>query len=269
MARAGLGDAWNCLFANDFDPMKARTYADNWGSDHLVCGDVGRVETADLPGRADLAWASFPCQDLSLAGQNRGLGDATAQVMTRSGTFWPFWNLMRALIAQHRGPRLIVLENVLGALTSRGGQDFAAIASVLSDAGYQFGAMVCDAKLFVPQSRPRVFFVAAAPDVVVLDHMTTPEPMEPWHPSALVEAHRGMTAKAKASWKWWSMPTPADREVNLADIVEERPTGTRWHSVFETSRLLDAMAPLHREKLAAAMAKGSRQVGSVYKRTRT
>jgi len=67
MARAGLGDAWRCLFANDFDPRKARAYADNWGAAALRLGDVATLRPADLPVCADLAWASFPCQDLSLA----------------------------------------------------------------------------------------------------------------------------------------------------------------------------------------------------------
>jgi len=68
MARAGLGGNWQCLFANDFDPKKAASYAANWGADHLHVGDVAALTTDDLPGEADLAWASFPCQDLSLAG---------------------------------------------------------------------------------------------------------------------------------------------------------------------------------------------------------
>lgn len=55
---------------------------------------------------------------------------------------------------------MIVLENVFGALTSRQGKDFVAITSALSGSGYRFGAMVLNARLFVPQSRPRVFFVA-------------------------------------------------------------------------------------------------------------
>jgi DNA (cytosine-5)-methyltransferase 1 len=80
MARAGLGDHWKCLFANDIDEKKCGTYAANWGGSHLKVGDVAALTTADLPGRADLAWASFPCQDLSLAGAGAGLkGD-------RSGT---------------------------------------------------------------------------------------------------------------------------------------------------------------------------------------
>ena len=93
MARAGLGAGWRCTFANDFDEMKAATYRENWGGDHFVCGDVARVTASDLPGVADLSWASFPCQDLSLAGDYRGLGRANSAVMTRSGTFWPFWRL--------------------------------------------------------------------------------------------------------------------------------------------------------------------------------
>ncbi|HYA80855.1 MAG TPA: DNA cytosine methyltransferase, partial [Methylocystis sp.] len=68
MARAGLGPKWRCLFANDFDRKKAESYRANWSSGELHVGDVREVATEQLPGHADLIWASFPCQDLSLAG---------------------------------------------------------------------------------------------------------------------------------------------------------------------------------------------------------
>lgn len=126
MARAGLGDDWQCLLANDFDPKKAASYAANWGADHLRVGDVAALTTADLPGAADLAWASFPCQDLSLAGAGAGLKGE------RSGTFWPFWKLVKALGEEDRAPRLVVLENVFGALSSHDGKDFAAICAALA-----------------------------------------------------------------------------------------------------------------------------------------
>ena len=75
MARAGLGSAWRCLFANDIDAMKVSTYERNWGAGHIVRQDIATLTAADLPGDgADLSWASFPCQDLSLAGVNKGLG---------------------------------------------------------------------------------------------------------------------------------------------------------------------------------------------------
>ena len=108
MARAGLGDRWRCLFANDFDHKKAATYRLNWGMDNFVCSDVREVKSTDLQQTADLVWASFPCQDLSLAGGGAGLKGE------RSGTFWPFWDLMTKLVADGREPSMIVLENVCG-----------------------------------------------------------------------------------------------------------------------------------------------------------
>src|SRR5688572_25620867 len=118
MARAGLGESWACLFANDFDPLKARAYRANWGGEDLFQGDVWALGAGDLPGRADLAWASSPCQDLSLAGARSGLAGA------RSSAFWGFWRLMEALDGEGRAPRTIVVENVAGLLTSGGGEDF-------------------------------------------------------------------------------------------------------------------------------------------------
>jgi len=71
MVRAGRGDSWECLFANDFDHKKGRTYRDNWAGGQLKTIDVGRLKLSDIPDSADLAWASFPCQDLSLAGRRQ------------------------------------------------------------------------------------------------------------------------------------------------------------------------------------------------------
>ena len=137
---------------------RPRRYAANFGREGLVVRDVARLTTADLPGHAELAWASPPCQDLSLAGDRAGLeGD-------RSGAFWPFMKLMQGLRSEGRAPRLIVIENVIGLLTSHDGKDFAAICDALTDAGYRFGAVVIDAMAFVPQSRVRVFIVAVDKD---------------------------------------------------------------------------------------------------------
>src|SRR5271167_5116228 len=103
MAREGLGRRWNCLFANEFDVKKAAIYKKNSPTpDVLDVGDVGKLEGSDLPGHADLAWASFPCQDLSLAGAGAGLDGA------RSAAFWGFCSTIRVLAAQGRAPRLIV-----------------------------------------------------------------------------------------------------------------------------------------------------------------
>ncbi len=269
MARAGLGSGWLCAFANDFHPMKAATYVDNYGNGDIQQGDIAKLTLDDLPANAvDLSWASFPCQDLSLAGDYRGLGRERDGALTRSGTFWPFWKLMRELVQTGRGPRTIVLENVYGALTSRGGKDFAAIASALSGSDYRFGTVVINAALFVPQSRPRVFFVAIRQGETIPTGLVANGPQAVWHPPALLDAHAGMTAEARKKWLWWNVPAPASRNTIFADVIEEHPTGVEWHTANETKYLLALMSDKNRAKVAAAKKAGRRMVGGVYRRTR-
>jgi len=267
MARAGLGDSWECAFANDFDAMKVATYGANFGAGHIRNADVATLTPADLPGAVDLAWASFPCQDLSLAGGYRGLGCERDNAPTRSGTFWPFWRLMRALAREGRAPRAIVLENVYGCLTSHEGQDFAAIASALAGAGYRFGALVINAARFVPQSRPRVFFIAVAEGEAV-DALAAAGPSAAWHPDALRRAHAGLSREAKRKWLWWSPPEPAARASAFSDIIEAKPAQVKWKTAEETQYLISLMSDVNRAKLQAAQRAGRRMIGSVYRRTR-
>lgn len=264
MARAGLGPNWRCLFANDFDLKKSAIYRTNWGSesDVLVTGDVRKVEASDLPDVPALVWASFPCQDLSLAGMGAGLrGD-------RSGTFWPFWRLIQQLNAEGRGPRVLVLENVCGTLTSHKGKDFAAIADALANAGYLFGALVIDAAAFIPQSRPRLFIVAVAADTEIPASLTLPEPPEAWATRALRKAHDDLSEATRRSWVWWRLPVPAARVVRLRDIIEEQPASVAWHTPEETAKLLSMMSQVNRQKVEDAKKTGRIVVGTVYKRTR-
>lgn len=263
MARAGLGPDWNCLFANDFDHKKCRTYREYWGADNkLITADVGTLTVKNLPGRAELVWGSFPCQDLSLAGSGAGLkGD-------RSGTFWPFWKLIQSLIVDGRAPSLITLENVCGTLTSHGGKDFSAICAALQKEGYQFGAMVIDAALFVPHSRPRLFVVAIHKDIKPPAALIDIKPSPLWHTQTLRRAYEKLPDIIKQNWLWWSLPTPATRSTTFASIIEEHPISVRWHTIEETNRLLDMMTPLNRAKVEEAQRSGRRMVGCVYKRTR-
>ena len=73
MARLGLGPGWRCLLANDLSAKKAAAYRANFGDGDFRLGDIHDLTAADAPGHADLAWGSFPCQDLSLAGAGAGL----------------------------------------------------------------------------------------------------------------------------------------------------------------------------------------------------
>jgi DNA (cytosine-5)-methyltransferase 1 len=269
MARAGLGDSWRCLFANDIDERKVSTYKANWGAGDITHCDVASLTTSELPTKGvDLVWASFPCQDLSLAGAYRGLGREEDDSRTRSGTFWPFWKLVRNLVEHGRAPRTIVLENVFGCLTSHGGQDFAAIASALWESDYKFGAAVIDASHFVPQSRPRVFFIAAQKDCTIPNSLVGLGPQECWHPNALLQAYERISARAKRKWIWWNLVQPQTRNSAFTDLIEGEPTGVTWHTPAQTSYLLQLMSPLNRRKVEEAMRSGRRIVGSVYRRTR-
>jgi len=262
MARKGLGLEWTCLFANDFDFKKGLTYQANFGPHELKVADIRAVTPADLPGVADLMWGSFPCQDLSLAGVGAGLKGE------RSGTFYPFWDVVRALKKDGRAPKLIALENVCGTLTSHGGKDFEAICRTFSEAGYRCGALVINADLFVPQSRPRLFVIGVRHDVPIDPALLSPEPLAPFHTRGLCRAVEALPKALRTKLLWWNVPTPSHRVSTFAEEIEEAPTSVSWHSPAETEQLLAKMSPINKAKVTAAMRAGRRMVGGVYKRTR-
>jgi DNA (cytosine-5)-methyltransferase 1 len=261
MVRAGLGPGWTCLLANDVDLAKAAAYTANWGRDGMRTGDVANLTPADCPGRADLAWASFPCQDLSLAGLGRGLEGG------RSGTFWAFHRLMAALRDEGRAPRLIALENVHGLLTSRGGADVAAIVAALAGLGYRAGALAIDAERFLPQSRPRLFIVGVADDVAIPEGLVADAPGLWTTPPALLAAQAKLPRDVAARWRWWRLAEPPSRNLGLGDVIEDA-AGPRWHAQDETDYLLSLMSDANRAKVRRAQARGTRLVGAVYRRTR-
>jgi DNA (cytosine-5)-methyltransferase 1 len=131
-----------------------------------------------------------------------------------------------------------------------------------------FGAVVINASLFVPQSRPRVFIIGVRKDMHIPEHLTADRPSERWHPDALLYAHDRMGAEAKNKWLWWKLPTPKKRTKTFADIIEAEPTGVAWDSPETTRRLLDMMTEKNRAKVREARRAGGVQIGGVYKRTR-
>lgn len=263
MVRAGLGEGWTCLFANDFDARKGFSYQANWGAGgELTVGDIRSLDAADLPGEPELVWGSFPCQDLSLAGAGAGLGGE------RSGTFHAFWSVIRGLIEQGRGPRLVAVENVCGTLTSRGGRDFETICRTFAEAGYRYGALVINAELFVPQSRPRLFVIGVRDGVEVAPELLSPEPVEPFHTRAVRRTAAALPEAVRHRLLWWNVPTPPRRTATFADLIEDEPDSVGWHNQAETKRLLDLMSPVHLAKVEAARRAGRRMVGGVYRRTR-
>ena len=262
MVKAGLGPEWSCLLANDFDRKKGATYAANWGGAQLLVDDIRNIAPEEMPGQPDLVWGSFPCQDLSLAGNGAGLEG------NRSGTFWPFMAHIETLRAEGRAPCVIALENVLGTLTSHKGRDFTTICRALRDAGYQFGAFVADASHFVPQSRPRLFIIAVDKQRFGKHTPKKADPQIPWHTKGICKAFDALPKTLRADWIWWQLPAPPERQMNFVDIVEDTPSSTKWHTQAETTALLSMMSEVNLAKVETAIASGTKMAGTIYKRTR-
>lgn len=260
LAGLGLSAAGiDTVFANDMDAAKARAFKANHPHTPFRQGDVWNLTVDDLPGRPDMAWASSPCQDVSLAGARGGLEAG------RSGAFWGFWRLMQGLAAEGRSPRVIVLENVIGLLTSgprtEVGRDFAAVCTAMVEAGYTVGALEMDAAHWLPQSRPRLFVVAIRGEAP-----RAAGPTQPFHSPRLIAAHARLPEAVKAVWAWWSLPAPSQRNLDLAAILEPDDAVT-W--LDDADAILALAAPLHRARIASALASGQRCVGAAYRRVRT
>jgi DNA (cytosine-5)-methyltransferase 1 len=257
---AGIGlCGLDTVFANDMDPAKGRAFVANHPDIPFRLGDVWSLTTADLPGAPDLAWASSPCQDVSLAGARGGLEAG------RSGAFWGFWRLIQGLADQDRAPRVIVLENVIGLLTSGEGRDFAAVCAAMVEAGYRVGALEMDAAHWLPQSRPRLFVVAMR-DAALDGAPETSAPSAPFHSTRLVAAHARLPQAVRDAWAWWSLPVPPRRNLDLSALLEP-DDAVEW--LDDGDAVLALAAPLHRARVEAAVASGRRMVGAAYRRVRT
>jgi DNA (cytosine-5)-methyltransferase 1 len=166
LERAG----WRTVSFSEIDPYASAALAQRWpgvpnlgdivrlAAGTLRDGDAGGLHPEHLvhedARRAVLWTGGFPCQDLSVAGKRRGMVEGT-----RSGLAFSFLAL-----AERYRPRLILLENVPGLLSSHGGRDMAALLGALVELGYGVGYRVLDARHFgVPQRRRRVFIVGVTP----------------------------------------------------------------------------------------------------------
>lgn len=186
LMRAGLEPLGiETVFANDIDAAKVALYRDNWGGDGLHAGDVRGLRGADIPD-IDLATASFPCTDLSLAGCRKGLrGEQSALVID-------FLRIIGEM--GDRAPGTLMIENVPGFLTANGGDDWRTVVGALGELGYGTGHLVVDAAAFVPQSRARVFLFGHKGDLAL------PEAPPPRDDLRLAEI-------AERDGDWW----PAER----------------------------------------------------------
>lgn len=149
LMRAGLESVGvKTVFANDIDKTKAKLYVDNWGREELHVGDIRELNGDCIPD-ADLVTASFPCTDMSLAGNYKGLNGAQSSLVL------DFLRILEEM--GDRAPRTLLIENVMGFLTANDGKDWETVVKGIHQLGYQSAHIVVNASAFVPQSRARVF----------------------------------------------------------------------------------------------------------------
>lgn len=272
MARLGLQKQWKCVWSNDNNPRKVAIYEHNFGEGHIDSRDVavvaeglelGQPATSggapNFPLGVHMAWASFPCQDLSLAGWQRGMS------AERSGAYWPFWKILYYLHRLRRRPPIIVIENVNGLLY---GEGFQGMCESLAALGMRFGAFMANAKDFVPQSRQRVFAIAVDSDIDLTDLALPDAPTNSWFPAAVKHVYSNLPRELQDLWTWWNVGPVSNRHTTISDIFIENPTDVQYHTQEQTQHLLSLMTPLHIEKVNTAKKVGSLRVGFLYKRTR-
>ncbi|NSX38305.1 DNA (cytosine-5-)-methyltransferase [Pseudarthrobacter oxydans] len=255
LVRAGLEPAgFEIVWANDFEPAKKEMYEGNFGTDHdFALGDVAEVNSSHLPEDLDLAWASFPCTDLSLAGDRRGLAGK------QSGTFFHFTRILAEL--GDKKPRVIALENVNGLATSHGGDDMAALVRELNGLGYSVDVMALDGRRFVAQSRPRIFVVGSmdVPEEDTEEVSTLrPEWLQGVFQDDTLVTHRAALPEP-----------PAMMTVGLADVIEAMgPRDSRWWEAERKKRFLDSLSPVQRGRLEAMKSSELVTYRTAYRRTR-
>lgn len=236
----GLSGSFRSVWANDISPRKANVYRANFDPKVIHEGDVSEVKGSDLP-EAKLSWASFPCQDLSLAGNIDGI------YSERSGLVWQWMRILDEL--GDLAPRVICLENVSGLVSAHGGEDYRHLHSALVERGYKVGAVLVNAERFVPQSRPRVFVIGTKG--AIPDKLRASEPT--WAQPASVQR----VARTVDDFVIWDLGLPAKRSVELADIVDR-------DAEFDRDEIIRLIPEKHIEKFMAS----GLEYATGYRRTR-
>lgn len=258
LVRLGLESAgFEVVWSNDIESAKHDMYRGHFGRDSsghtYALEDVAAITGTDLPQDLALAWASFPCTDLSLAGNRSGLDGQ------HSSTFWHFTRILREL-GPHR-PRVVALENVIGMATSHGGEDLRAAVRELNELGYSVDLLVLDARRWVPQSRPRLFIVGAlsAPqDYPTPNDSIRPAFLDTFFADAGLTTHRAQ------------LPDPPPlRDGGLPEVVAVRGgEGNSWWDADRIARFTSSLSPLNALRIERLASNRRWSYRTAYRRTR-
>ena len=262
LMRLGLEmEGWTVTFANDIDQDKLDMYSAHFGANEhfFSLKDIHKLEAVNIP-TVTLATASFPCNDLSLAGMRKGLGGK------QSSAFWGFVRVLDEM--KSRRPPIVLLENVAGFLTSHGGRDFQAALLALNRLGYATDAIIIDASRFVPQSRVRLFVIGALSNCQASWEIR--ESMKFYEsavrPKALADF---IFTHPQIVWNLRQLPPLPNRQTCLFDIIDDLEDDSDfWWDDKRSDYLINQMSDKHAKQLQNMMNRSAWSYGAVFRRVR-
>jgi DNA (cytosine-5)-methyltransferase 1 len=195
-----------------------------------------------------------------VAGARRGIRSS------QSSAFWGFERLLDRL--GDRRPPLVLLENVVGFLTSHDGQDFADAMRAMTELGYAIDPILLDAAHFVPQSRPRLFIVCYSDSLPTADSLRPAARLpSPLRPAALLDS---ISRVRNVNWSARELPAPPTKgQKQLPEVLDELPDDSpQWWSTERSEYLLSQMSDRHRFIADAMIEKPGWSFGTVFRRVR-
>jgi len=242
------------VFANDIDADKLQMYEANFAATDFKLGDIHDLRARNIPD-CELATASFPCTDLSIAGAMNGIHSG------ESSAFWGLIKLLREM--KSRRPPFILLENVPGFLMSHNGQDFESAMLALNELDYAVDAFFVDAASFVPQSRLRLFVVgrreAPGSSSFELIHSAA-------RPQSLIQF---IVSHPELRWSLRPLPPPPTRKSTLASIIEDLPDGdSAWWNQERADYFMNQLSDRHAGVAQGMIASRTISYATAFRRVR-
>ena len=166
MALRDLGADFESYRVVEFDKYAIKSYNAIHGTNFptldirdIHCEDLGIVDKQNV---TYLLTYSFPCQDLSKAGKQRGMTKGSG---TRSGLLWEVERILNECKEKDSLPQVLLMENVPDVIGSKNYEDFMKWYAALENMGYQSYYKVLNAKDYgIPQNRERCFMISILGD---------------------------------------------------------------------------------------------------------
>ena len=154
-ALKNIGVDYDLVGYSEIDKYASKSYAAVHNVDESMnLGDITKINEKELPKDIDLITYGYPCQDISLAGKQKGLFNEDGS-KTRSGLFFDALRIIEEI-----QPRVAIAENVKNLVGKKFKPQFDIILDSLENAGYNNYWQVLNAKDYgIPQNRERVFIV--------------------------------------------------------------------------------------------------------------